>query len=199
MQLIVQQCLNNTVNNGNYAVKDGLLYWKHKLVVPVESSLIHKILTEYHDTPIGGHAGVTRTLARVASQFYWPNMRQHVQKFIAACIICQQAKSINKPYAGLLQPLLIPEQVWKDIAMDFITGLPPSSGFTVIMVVVDRLSKYGHFIPLKSDYSSKMVAETFMHNVVKLHGMPKSIVSDRDKVFTSQFWEQLFQLQGTTL
>lgn len=199
LQLIVQQCLDNHVINDNYSVKDGLLYWKHRLVIPVESSLIQNILKEYHDTPIGGHVGVTRTLARVASQFYWPNMRQHVQKFIEACIICQQAKSVNTPYAGLLQPLPIPEQVWEDIAMDFITGLPPSSGFTVIMVVVDRLSKYAHFMPLKSDYSSKTVVEAFMHNVVKLHGMPKSIVSDRDKVLTSKFWQHLFQLQGTTL
>lgn len=98
-----------------------------------------------------------------------------------------------------MQPLPIPEQVWEDIAMDFITGLPPSSGFIVIMVVVDRLSKYARFMPLKSDYSSKTLAEAFMHNVVKLHGMPKSIVSDRDKVFTSKFWQHLFQLQGTTL
>lgn len=78
LQLIVQQCLDNHVINDNYSVKDGLLYWKHRLVIPVESSLIQNILKEYHDTPIGGHAGVTRTLARVASQFYCPNMRQHV-------------------------------------------------------------------------------------------------------------------------
>lgn len=67
------------------------------------------------------------------------------------------------------------------------------------MVVVDRLSKYGHFIALKGNYTSKSVAELFMTHVVKLHGMPKSIVSDRDKVFTSNFWKHLFQLQGTTL
>lgn len=72
--------------------------------------------------------------------------------------------------------------------MVFITGLPNYGGFTAIMVVIDRLSKYSHFVPLKSDYSSKIVAEAFMHNIVKLHGMPKSIVSDRDKVFTSNFW-----------
>lgn len=83
--------------------------------------------------------------------------------------------------------------------MDFITGLPMSFGINVIMVVVDCLSKYGHFTALKSDYTSKQVVELFMTNIFKLHGMPKSIISDRDKVFTSKFWQHLFKLQGTTL
>lgn len=124
LQTIVQQCLDNTMDDRNYMVKEGLLYWKHRLVIPMESNLIHQILKEYHDTPIGGHAGVTRTLARVTAQFYWPNMRQHIQKFIEACVTCQQAKSVNTTYAGLLQPLPIPEQVCDDVTMDFITGLP---------------------------------------------------------------------------
>ena len=83
--------------------------------------------------------------------------------------------------------------------MDFITSLPLLNGYSVIMVVVDHLSKYAHFLPLKADYTAKQVAESFFTNVVKLHGIPKSIVSDRDKVFTSQFWQHLFKLQGTTL
>jgi len=83
--------------------------------------------------------------------------------------------------------------------VDFITGLPMSFGYTVILVVVDLLTKYAHFMPLKTEYTSKSVAEVFMNNVVKLHDMPKSIVSDRDKVFTSRFWQQLFELQGTAL
>ncbi|OIV94529.1 hypothetical protein TanjilG_25591 [Lupinus angustifolius] len=83
--------------------------------------------------------------------------------------------------------------------MDFITKLPNSNGFTVIMVVIDRLTKYSHFVAMKSDYSSKSVADAFMLHIVKLHGVPKSFISDRDKVFTSGFWQQLFKLQGTTL
>jgi hypothetical protein len=82
--------------------------------------------------------------------------------------------------------------------MEFITGLPLSHGYNTIMAVVDRLTNYAHFIPMKSDYTSKSVDEAFMHNIVKLHGMPKSIVSDRDKVFTSAFWQHLFKLQGTS-
>lgn len=83
--------------------------------------------------------------------------------------------------------------------MDFITGFPNSNGFTVIMVVIDRLTKIAHFFPLKASYYSKKDVEVFMNNVVKLHGMPSSIVSDHDKVFTSIFWGHLFKLHGKTL
>lgn len=183
----------------NYTVKEDFLFWKGRLTVPSEDEIIQKILQEYHSSPIGGHAGVTRTLARLKAQFYWPRMQEDVKVYIQKCLICQQAKSDNTLPAGLLQPLPIPQQVWEDVAMDFITGLPNSFGWTVIMVVIDKLIKYAHFVPLKADYSSKVVAEAFMNNIVKLHGLPKSIVSDRDKVFTSSFWQHLFKLQGTTL
>jgi hypothetical protein len=126
-------------------------------------------------------------------------MKKDITEFVQNCVICQQAKTTTASPAGLLQPLPIPSQVWEDVAMDFITGLPVSHGYTTIMVVVDRLTKYAHFVPMKTDYTSRSVAEAFMNNIVKLHGMPKSIVSDRDKVFTSAFWQQLFKLQGTSL
>lgn len=99
----------------------------------------------------------------------------------------------------MLNPLLISTQVWKDIDLYFIIGLPKSGGFTVIFVVVETLTKFGHLFPLRTDYGSKLVAEVFIKNIVKLHGMPKSIVSDKDMVFTSKFWQHLFKLQGTIL
>ncbi|MCH80874.1 Ty3/gypsy retrotransposon protein, partial [Trifolium medium] len=182
-----------------YTMRDGLLYWKQRLVIPKNNDLLHKVLYEFHTSPIGGHAGITRTMARINSQFYWPDMKKDIWDYVQKCVICQQAKTVHTSPAGLLQPLPIPSQVWEDIAMDFITGLPLSYSYTTIMVVVDRLTKYAHFIPMRSDYTSKSVAEAFMHNIVKLLGMPKSIVSDRDKVFTSNFWQQLFKLQGTSL
>ncbi|PNY14541.1 hypothetical protein L195_g011223 [Trifolium pratense] len=182
-----------------YTMRDGLLYWKQRLVIPKNNDLLHKILYKFHTSPIGGHAGITRTMSRITSQFYWPDMNKDIWDYVQKCVICQQAKTVHTSPAGLLQPLPIPSQVWEDIAMDFITGLPLSYSYTTIMVVVDRLTKYAHFIPMRSDYTSKSVAEAFIHNIVKLHGMSKSIVSDRDKVFTSNFWQQLFKLQGTSL
>ncbi|KAK2367199.1 hypothetical protein QL285_080510 [Trifolium repens] len=196
---IMQQCAQEGHSLPHYTMKDGLLFWKKRLVIPQQPDLVKKILYEFHTSPIGGHAGIARTLARIKAQFYWPAMRKDITEFVQNCVICQQAKTTTASPAGLLQPLPIPSQVWEDVAMDFITGLPVSHGYTTIMVVVDRLTKYAHFVPMKTDYTSRSVAEAFMNNIVKLHGMPKSIVSDWDKVFTSAFWQQLFKLQGTSL
>ena len=148
---------------------------------------------------MGGHAGRTKTIARICSQFYWPKMQEDIKSYIRCCSICQQAKVDQAVPAGLLQPLPIPQQIWEDIAMDFITNLPSSHGYSTIMVIVDRLSKFGHFIALKAEFNSKLVANAFINNVAKIHGFPKSIVSDRDRVFINSFWQQLFKAQGTTL
>ncbi|BAT74404.1 hypothetical protein VIGAN_01206800 [Vigna angularis var. angularis] len=97
-------------------------------------------------------------MARVSAQFFWKNMHKDITAFVQQCMVCQQAKTSTTLPAGLLQPLPIPHQIWEDITMDFIVGLPPSEGFTVILVIVDRLSKYAHFALLKSDFNSKKVA-----------------------------------------
>lgn len=119
--------------------------------------------------------------------------------FVQQCQVCQQAKHEHCKYPDLLCPLPIPKGPWEDISMDFIEGLPKSSGYSVILVVVDRYTKYSHFIALKHPFTAAQIAQTFLLHIVKLHGMPYTITSDRDKIFTSHFWKELFRLWGTKL
>jgi hypothetical protein len=110
-----------------------------------------------------------------------------------------EAKHLNTLPAGLLQPLHIPQGAWLDISMDFIEGLPKSEGYNVILVIVDRFTKYAHFISIKHPFTAKIIAKAVYDNMVKLHGLPKTIVSDKDKVFTSTVWKELFSMMGTQL
>lgn len=126
-------------------------------------------------------------------------MKKDILTFIAECDVCQRhiGETVNTP--GTLQPLPIPASIWTEVSMDFIIGLPRSRNKSVIMVVVDRLSKYAHFCALPHPFTPTLVSQSFMEQIFKLHGMPTSIVSDRDPIFTSNFWQEFFRLQGTQL
>jgi len=126
-------------------------------------------------------------------------MHKAVQTCVIECEICQKIKTETLAPAGLLQPLPIPCQVWDNITLDFIEGLPVSQGRDTIMVIVDRLSKFAYFLTLRHSFTAKTVAEKFVDGVIKLHGMPKSIVSDRDPIFISHFWQEFFKMSGTKL
>jgi hypothetical protein len=126
-------------------------------------------------------------------------MKQDICNFVAECEVCQRNKGETVKSLGTLQPLPIPPAIWKDISMEFITDLPKSGNKSVIMVVVDRLSKYAHFYALQHPFTASMVAQIFMDQVFKLHGMLHSIVSDRDLTFKRNFWQEMFKLQGTQL
>jgi hypothetical protein len=152
-----------------------------------------------HSTVIGGHSGTKATYQRLKHLFQWKGMKKDMESFIQQCKICWQAKHESVHPAGLLQPLPIPQGAWQEITMDFIEGLPLSENCDTILVVVDRYTKYAHFLALKHPFTAKGVARLVMDNVVKLHGCPRTIVSDRDKVFLSMFWTELFTLLDTKL
>jgi transposase InsO family protein len=182
-----------------FSLQQGLILKKGRIWVVRHSPFQRQLLKFIHSNPIAGHSGFHKCLHRAKTYFFWKGMRSDIKKFIQECSVCQANKpeTLNPP--GLLQPLPIPSRVWLDISMDFIEGLPVSRGFSVILVVIDRLTKYGHFLALSHPYTAAKVAQVFLAQVLKLHGMPNTIVSDRDPVFTSSFWRELFRLQGTSL
>ena len=142
---------------------------------------------------MGGHTGEFKTYLRVAADWYWQGMRRDITTYVQHCLIC---KVSHQHPSGLLQPLPLPSLVWDDLTMDFIEGLPLSRGVDTILVVVDRLSKYGHFLTLRHPFTVVTVAELFIKEIVRLHGFPSSIVSDRDRIFMSIFWRELFRFMG---
>jgi hypothetical protein len=182
-----------------YEVKQGVLFYKGRLVISPSSPSIPLLLEEFHNTPMGGHSGFLRTYRRVAYNIYWSGMQKKIRDYVRACDTCQRQKYAATTPGGLLHPLPIPNAIWEDLSLDFITGLPKSKGYDAVLVVVDRLSKYGHFILLKHPYTAKSVAEVFIKEIVRLHGIPQTIISDRDPIFVSHFWKELFKLQGTKL
>jgi len=199
VEAIIQKLAVYPLSEPHYTYRDGLLRYKNRIWVGTDSQLRQRILTAFHASPVDRHSGFPVTYRRLLSLFKWPQMKKEVREFVRSCHVCQQAKPERTLPAGLLRPLPIPSGPWDMATMDFIEGLPPSRQFDCILVVVDKLSKYAHFIPLKHPYSASKVAELFVDNVYKLHGMPKVLVSDRDPVFTSQFWQSVFKATGTEL
>ena len=132
--------------------------------------------------------------------FWWENMKRDIAEHLAKCLTCQQIKAEHQRPGGELQPLPIPEWKWDAITMDFVSALPRTrSGHDMIWVIVDRLTKSAHFIPLKTGCSMEKLAQIYIHEIVRLHGISLTIVSDRDPRFVSRFWKSLHKALGTKL
>lgn len=126
-------------------------------------------------------------------------MQAQIRDFVRTCKVCQQCKYENYASPGLLQPLEIPTRFWATISMDFVDGLPKSEGYSTIMVMVHKLGKFGHFVALKHPYNASTMAQGVLNNVTKLNGMPTKIIFDRDPIFLSAFWKELFKCHHTQL
>ncbi|PNX81711.1 transposon Tf2-1 polyprotein [Trifolium pratense] len=199
LKQIVEAIQSDPMSKPGFTIKGGILFYKNRLVISAKSPMIDDLLKDFHSSPSGGHSGYLRTYRRMAGTLYWQGMMKRVQEFIKACDTCQRQKYAATTPSGLLQPLPIPGLVWSEISMDFITNLPKSNGYEAILVVVDRLSKYSHFVPLKHPFTARSIASIFVKEIVRLHGVPESILSDRDPLFVSIFWKELFKLLGTVL
>ena len=158
-----------------------------------------KLLQESHDCFYSGHMGRDRTFWKLSQNFYWPRMGKDVKDFVLSCESCQRNKS-GKTKTGLLQPLPLPERPWVDISMDLIVGLPlTEKGHDAIFTFVDRLTKYTHLIPTKSTITAEGAARVYIDHVFSVHGLSKTIVSDRDPRFTAAFFKELFSILGSQL
>jgi len=198
-QDLLQKLAISSPDENGYSLEKGLIKHQGQVWIGNNSALQTKLIAVCHSSAIGGHSGVAATYYKLKKHFAWKGMKHQVEDFVKQCAICQQSKHVHHHPLGLLQPLPIPDGIWQDLSMDFIEGLPKSEGFSVILVVVDRFTKYAHFIPIRHPYTASSIAQSFMDNVVKLHGLPKTIVSDRDTVFLSHFWTTLFKLYKVDL
>jgi hypothetical protein len=183
---------------GKFHMQDGFLFRSNKLCVPA-SSIRLLLLQEAHGGGLMGHFGVFKTHEVLAAHFFWPRMRLDGERLVARCTTCQKAKSRLHNH-GLYMPLPVPTSPWLDIYMDFVLGLPRTQkGRGNIFVVVDRFSKMAHFIPCHKTDDASNVAQLFFREVIRLHGIPNTIVSDRDVRFVSHFWRSLWKKLGTKL
>lgn len=198
-QSLLQKLAVAPQSDERYTLIQGILRYRGRIWVGPDVSLQLQIIAAFHDSPQGGHSGFPVTYRRVNSLFKWPGMKQLIRDTVRNCHVCQQAKPERVHPPGLLQPLPIPSQPWEVATMDFIDGLPQSRHFDCLLVVVDKLTKYAPFIPLKHPYTAAKVAEVFVDNIYKLHGLLLSLISDRDPVFTSHFWQSVFRATGTQL
>ena len=178
----------------------GVIKFKGRLCVPSVKDLKEEILREAHATPYSIHPGSTKMYRDLRKCYWWPGMKKDVANHVARCQICQQVKAEHQRPSGTLKPLAIPEWKWEHVTMDFVMGLPRSEkGSDSIWVIVDRLTKSAHFLPVKTTYNLNQLAQLYIDEIVRLHGIPISIVSDRDPRFTSVFWKSLHKALGTKL
>ena len=169
----------NTINNEKITVTN-----------PKEQRII---MEQRHDSMLSGHLGRTKTFELIAKDFFWPKMRSEIYKYVDSCDVCQRIKSArHKPY-GLLQPVSPSAKPWSDLSMDFIVKLPKSKTYDSILVIVCRFTKMAHFIACNETITSDQLAKLFFDNVIKYHGLPSTIISDRGPVFRSQFWSNLLK------
>jgi hypothetical protein len=181
-----------------YMLQDGLLYRANKQCVPA-SSVRLLFLQEAHEGGLMGHFRVKKTEDVLAAHFFWQKMRCGVERYVSRCTTCNKVKSRLNPH-GIYMPLPIPSMPWEDISMDFVLGLPRTKrGKDIIFVVVDRFSKMAHFIPCHKRDNASHVADLFFTEIICLHGVPNTIVSDRDAKLLRHFWRTLWFKLGTKL
>jgi hypothetical protein len=179
---------------------DGILLYMNIFYVPNYPQLRSTILKEMHNVPYVGHLGYQKTISIVKSHYYWLGMKREIVEYIVKCLECQRFKANHRHPFGLFHPLTIPEWKWEVATMYFITKFPrKNKQHDVIMVVVEKLNKVVHFIPIKVTHKETNVVDIYVREVEHFHDVPKTIMFDRDLKLTTNFWKGLFKGFRTNL
>ncbi|MCO5566311.1 hypothetical protein L7F22_019988 [Adiantum nelumboides] len=182
----------------DFTLTDGLLYYKRWMCILLKMRT--QILTEAHDNPLAAHPEYHKMFATLKRNFFWPRMKKDTLDYVRRCLICQKTKAERVKIPGKLQPLDVPQMKWECLSMDFVTSLPKTTrNYDYIFVIVDKLTKVAHLILVKQTATAADIAQVFVKEIVRLHGVPARIISDRDAKFTSKFWQAMFQSLGTQL
>jgi hypothetical protein len=155
------------------------------------------IIAQAHE--VLGHFGPQKTAEYIRRHYWWPRIGQDVENYCQTCLICQMTKSSTQKVPGLLHSLPIPSRPWGSIAMDFVGPFPESSGYDYLWVVICRLTSMVHLVPIRTTTTASELAWLYIREIVRLHGLAESIVSDRDSKFTSKFWRETHKILGTKL
>jgi hypothetical protein len=180
--------------------QQGTVWLKERICVPQDKTLLEQIMREAHDLRYSIHPGSTKMYKDLKTRYWWKDMRRDIAHYVACCDTYSRVKIEHQKPSGLLKPLAIPVWKWEDISMGFVVGLPRTpKGNDSVWVIVDRLTKVAHFVPVKTWYTTEKLAELYVEHILRLHGTPRSIVSDRGPQFVSKFWQSFHKLMGTTL
>ena len=167
------------------------------ICVPRENSLITQLLTKAHE--IVGHYRDQRTCEYIRRHYWWPQMAKSTTNFCRTCEACQRSKGPTQRPIGKLHPLPVPTKPWDSIGMDFVGPFPESKGYNYLWVIICRMISMVHLVPLTINVTTSELSWKYLREVVRLHGLPSSIVSDRDSKFTSRWWKELQRILGTKL
>jgi len=170
-----------------------LLMYNGLIWISDNDTLRLRILRDHYDAQAAGHPGRAKTLELVSRNFYWPRQRKYIHRYVDHSDTCHRIKPIRHVLFGLLKPLELPHQPWDTISMDFITALPTSNGKDALWVIIDRLMKMGYFIACHGTMNPEDLADHFRRQIIRPHGLPSSIISDRGSLFTSDFWKRVME------
>jgi hypothetical protein len=193
---LAQRICANTNLLYPWSLQDDLLLHDGLIYVPQVDPICLTLLKQHHDDPLASHFSTKKTLELLSRNYYFPGMSKYVNSYVTTCDTCSRAKPPRHRMHGELAPLPVPSGPWKGISCDFIVDLPKSNGFDSLLVFVNWFTKMCHLIPCLKTATAHDFAKMFLDHVIRLHGIPESLVSDRGGIFTSKFWKSLSHMMG---